>query len=79
MNQADSTDGQIDQKFNANQEAYGLISKTKAELSGMMPQTASQQELANAPIVVQLKKCLDDLDAIIEERRKMNDEAVQKL
>ena len=63
----------------ANQDAYNLINKTKQELSNMIPKSSGAEQYANAPPVMALKKCLDDLDTISSERTKVNDEAIQKL
>ena len=79
MSQADYTNENITTKLKANLESYTLISKTKQELSNMIPHSTDASQFANAPPVMVLKKCLDDLDVIVEERGKINDEGVQKL
>ena len=45
----------------------------------MIPKSQNSEQVANAPVVLTLKKCLDDLDIIVEERVKINDQGVQKL
>ena len=79
LNQADATDANITTKLNQNKESYRLISKTKQELSQMIPQSHNAQDFSSNPVIQTLKKCLEDLDVITQERAKINDEAVQKL
>ena len=42
----------------------------------MIPKSQGADQFSNAPAVITLKKCLDDLDVITEERGKINDEGV---
>ena len=53
-----ATDTQIKSMFERNAEGFALLSKTRQELAGMIPQSAGAQDVANDPSVVGIQEQL---------------------
>ena len=54
-----NTDRQVEEKFAAHGEPLKLLNKTKAELSGMIPQSADSRDLATNPTILAIKGALE--------------------
>ena len=54
---AQGTDAQIKSKYESNTEALKLLSKTRAEIAAMIPQSASANQDQN-PVVLAVKEQL---------------------
>lgn len=71
---ASATDGQIKQKFEANQAGFQLLGKSRQELGASIPVNPAAAQALSNPAVAAIKEALDKLDAIALEKEKvMND------
>jgi len=69
-----ATDVQIKGLFERNTEGFALLSKTRQDLSSLIPQAAGAQDVANDPSVVGIKEQLAVLETIRQGKEKvMND------
>ena len=57
-----ATDTQIKSMFERNTEGFALLSKTRQELAGMIPQSAGAQDVAQDPSVVGIQEQLAKLE-----------------
>lgn len=64
LQQAQVTDKQILGKYEANKQGFALISKSRGDLSAMIPASSAGQDVSQNPVVVTIKKALDDLNEI---------------
>merc|ERR1712127_528719 len=64
LQQAQVTDQQILGKYEANKQGFALISKSRGDLSAMIPASGGGQDISQNPVVVTIKKALDDLNEI---------------
>lgn len=51
-----ATDTQIKTKFESNEQGFRLLSKTRQELSAMIPQSVSVGQIDNDPAVLAIKE-----------------------
>jgi len=51
-----ATDAQIKTKFESNEQGFRLLSKTRQELSAMIPQSAAVGQIDNNPAVLAIKE-----------------------
>lgn len=77
LQMAGQTDSQIIQKFQENKQGLDILSKTKAELSEMIPKSQTNAAIAENAVVVGLRKALEELDAISKEKESIMNEGVQ--
>jgi len=73
---ASATDVQIKQKFEANQQGFQLLGKTRQELAASVPVNPAAATVENDPAVVAIKEALDQLNAIKLEKEAVMSEGV---
>lgn len=66
-------------KMNECANTFGLLGKTRAELTGMLPQTNKASGAEGNPAVNAVTQAMADLDAIKLEKEATMNEAVAKL
>jgi len=59
---AAGTDAQIKQKFEANQEGFKLLGKSRAELGSSIPVNAAAAQASENEAVKAIKNALDQID-----------------
>jgi len=73
---AAGTDVQIKTKYDSNTEGFALLSKTRQDLSGMIPQSANAGQIQSDPVVVGIKDALAQLETIRQGKEKVMNEGV---
>lgn len=58
------TDKQILGKYEANKQGFALISKSRGDLVNMIPASSGGADVSQNPVVITIKKALDDLNEI---------------
>lgn len=64
MEMAVASDQQIKMKFESNGDGFALLSKTRQDLSAMIPQSPESSGIAQNPVVMSIKEQLAKLDVI---------------
>jgi len=76
INQASLTDQQILAKYETNKKGFSLLSKSRGDLAAMIPASANSQDVSQNPVVITIKKCLDDLNEISKQKDAIMAEGV---
>jgi endonuclease III-like uncharacterized protein len=76
---AQTTDGQIKSKYEANTQGFALLSKTRQELAAQIPQSADSGALTQNPSVQAIKQAIEELDSIKKQKESVMNDGVSQI
>ena len=77
MKLAQNADVQIKLKLEENKESFSLISNSRSDLAVMIPFSSSGNDVSSNPVVVTIKKCLDEITELSAQKDSVMAEGVQ--
>ena len=77
MKLAQNADVQIKLKLEENKESFSLISNSRSDLAAMIPFSSSGSDVSSNPVVVTIKKCLDEITELSAQKDSVMAEGVQ--
>ena len=77
MKLAQNADVQIKLKLEENKESFTLISNSRSDLAAMIPFSSSGCDVSSNPVVITIKKCLDQITELSAQKDSVMAEGVQ--
>ncbi len=76
MGQAAATDLNIKQKFEANKQGFGMLSKSRQDIAALIPAAAAGASIDQNPAVVAIRSALEEIDGIGAQKDTVMQEGV---